>query len=70
LIDLATARRLALTQLPLYRQIYSADFSLLDSYRLAKILLQSGKDPSRKIKRIQKRARHPRRSKTIVAVGS
>jgi hypothetical protein len=70
LIDLVTARRLALTQLPLYRQIYSADFSLLDSYRLAKILLQSGQNPSRKIKRIQKRARHPLRFKTMVTTGS
>jgi hypothetical protein len=61
---------MALTQLPLYRQIYSADFSLLDSYRLAKILLQNGKNPSRKVKRIQKRARHPLRSKTMVAMGS
>ncbi|HYX33803.1 MAG TPA: hypothetical protein VE954_11870 [Oligoflexus sp.] len=39
MIDLASVRRLALTQLPVYRQIYSADFTLLDSYRLAKILL-------------------------------
>jgi hypothetical protein len=61
---------MALMQLPLYRQIYSADFSLLDSYRLTKILLQSGQNPSRKIKRIQKRASHPLRSKTKVAMGS
>jgi hypothetical protein len=47
LIDLASIRRLALTQLPLYRQIYSADFSLLDSYRLAKMLLQSEQKPSK-----------------------
>jgi hypothetical protein len=50
LIDIAAARRLALIQLPIYRQIYSADFTLLDSYRLAKILLASERE-QRKRKR-------------------
>jgi len=39
LIDYSSVRRLALAQLPIYRQIYSADFTLLDSYRIAKMLL-------------------------------
>lgn len=33
------AYRLALAQLPVYRQIYSADFTIMDSYRIAQLLL-------------------------------
>ncbi len=43
------AYRLALAQLPKYRQIYSSDFTILDSYRIAVTLIEKDREQQKNI---------------------